>query len=126
MEEVERVFHQQIWRQFLEYMKGKPNIAANRAQAYCQLTATFPEGLFHGYSYPNLLKGEDYTLEILSGKRGETGSISVNESDAADDNQDGLDLGSGAGSDCDEEEGDLESQVFLEVSANFPTLILNF
>ena len=112
VEELERVFHQQIWRQFLEYMKGKPNIASNRAQAYCQLTSTFPEGLFHGYSYPDLTKGEDYTLESLSGKRGETGSISVNESDGGDDNQDILDLGSGVGSDCDDEEGDLESQVF--------------
>ncbi len=125
-EELERVFHQQIWRSFLELMKGKPNIASNRAQAYCQLTNTFPEGLFHGYSYPNLSKGEDYTLEILSGKRGETGSISVNESDGADDSQEGLDLGSGAGSDCDEEEGDLESQVFPGISFLFPCVLLYF
>ena len=104
-------------------MKGKPNVATNRADAYCKLTSTFPEGLFHGYSYPNLLNGEDYTLEILSGKRGEAGSISVNESDGGDGGQDGLDLGSGAGSDCDEEEGDQDSQVFREVSLAFPRFI---
>ncbi len=117
------MFHQKIWREFLECLKGKPNTAANRAEAYCKLAATFPEGLFHGYSYPNLLKGEDYTLEILSGKRGETGSISVNESDSPGDDQGGLDLGSGAGSDCDEDEGDLESQVIPGVSLAFPCLI---
>ncbi len=116
---MERVFHQRIWKEFLALMSGKPNTAENRGKAYVKLCQTFPEGLYHGYSYPNIQKGEDYTREILSGKRGESGSVSVAESDGQDD-VDGLDLGSGAGSDREEADEDMDSEVNPVVSLGFP------
>ena len=119
---MERVFHHQIWKEFLALMEGKPNTAENRGKAYCKLCQIYPEGLYHGYSYPNLTKGEDYQREIITGKRGEPGSISVNESEGPADEEEGLDLGSGAGSDEEEADGAEESQVILTVSVSLPLL----
>ncbi len=116
---MERVFHQRIWQEFLSLMRGTPNTSENRGKAYVKLCQTFPEGLYHGYSYPNLQKGEDYTREILSGKRGEPGLVSVAESDGQEDGE-GLDLGSGAGSDREESEEEMDSQVNPAVSFAFP------
>ena len=93
------VFNSQIWQGFAAKMAGKPNNALNRSQAYCELVKMYPEGLFKGFSYPNLNKKEDYTLQILSGKRGETASISVAESDNGNSDEEELELGSDAGSD---------------------------
>ncbi len=117
---MERVFHHQIWKEFLALMEGKPNTAENRGKAYCKLCQIYPEGLYHGYSYPNLSKGEDYQREIVTGKRGEPGSISVNESEGPADDEEGLELGSGAGSDVEEPDGDEDSQVIPIVSLSFP------
>ena len=117
---MERVFHNQIWKEFLAQMEGRPNTAENRGKAYCRLCQIYPEGLYHGYSYPNLTKGEDYTREIITGKRGEPGSISVNDSEGPADEEDGLDLGSGAGSDAEEPDGEEDSQVIPTISLDFP------
>ncbi len=80
-------------------MAGKPNNAKNRSLAYCELVRMYPEGVFKGFSFPNLSKKEDYTLQILSGKRGETASISVAESENGNSDEEELELGSDAGSD---------------------------
>ncbi len=119
---MERVFHHRIWQEFLALMHGTANTAENCGKAYVKLCRTFPEGLYHGYSYPNLQKGEDYTREILSGKRGEPGSVSVAESDGQEE-EDGLDLGSGAGSDREEGDEDMDSQVNPTDSACFPAFV---
>ncbi len=122
---MERVFHHRIWQEFLALMQGVANTAENRGKAYVKLCQTFPEGLYHGYSYPNIQKGEDYTREILSGKRGEPGSVSVAESEGQDDG-DGLDLGSGAGSDREEGDDDMDSQVIPAEPLRFPCLFVTF
>ncbi len=92
-------------------MAGKTNNAQNRSNAYCDLVRMYPEGLFKGFSYPNMSKKEDYTLQVLSGKRGETASISVAESDNANSDEEELDLGSDAGSDEEAIEKGAESEV---------------
>ncbi len=86
-------------------MKGKKNNPANRCAVYADLTRMFPEGIFKGFTYPNMSNGEEYKLRVLSGKRGETGSISVLEtSDSNSSGKGEIDLGSGADTDDEEKE----------------------
>ncbi len=81
-------------------MKNQPSNPRTRCKVYADLTRTFPEGIFKGFTYPNLQKREDYTLRVLSGKRGETGSISVCESSEPNgSDEEEIDLGSDAETD---------------------------
>ncbi len=75
------MFANQIATSYTAELEGKQNSSANRSKAYCHLVKRYPEGLFKGFSYPDLSKNEDYQLQVLSGKRGEAASISVAESD---------------------------------------------
>ncbi len=119
-DDVDTIFLQQIGKTFDEMMKGKKNNPASRCGVYADLTKVFPEGIFKGFTYPNVRKGEDYTLRVLSGKRGETGSISVLET--SDSNSSGraeIDLGSGA--DTDDEDKEYEESVVISwVFLNLP------
>ncbi len=103
--DVDEIFLNQIGKTFDTLMKQKKNNPANRCGVYAELTRIFPEGIFKGFTYPDISKGEEYTLRFLSGKRGETGSISVLET--SDSNSSGkaeIDLGSGADTDDEEKE----------------------
>ncbi len=105
--DVDEIFLSQIGKTFDDMMKGKKNNPASRCGVYADLTRVFPEGIFKGFTYPNISAGEDYTLRVLSGKRGETGSISVLEtSDSNSSGKGEIDLGSGA--DTDDEDKDYE------------------
>ena len=102
---MDEIFLCQIGKTFDDMMKGQKNNPATRCSVYADLTRIFPKGIFKGFTYPNIQAGEQYTLRVLSGKRGETGSISVLES--SDNNSSGrgeIDLGSGADTDDDEKE----------------------
>ncbi len=100
-EDLHRVFTKQIGQSFVDILAGKENTSATRSRAYCQLVKMYPEGLFKGFSFPNLAAKEDYTLQVLSGKRGEAASISVAESENANSDEEELDLGSEADSEED-------------------------
>ncbi len=106
------VFSKQIGCSYAELLQGKENTPENRSRAYCQLIKKYPEGLFKGFSYPDLNKHEDYTLQVLSGKRGETASISVAESDSQNSDEEELDLGSDIGSDEEAMTAESGTQVF--------------
>ncbi len=110
-------------------MKNKQSNPRTRCKVYAELTRIFPEGIFKGFTYPNLHEREDYTLRILSGKRGETGSISVCESSEANgSDEEEIDLGSDADTDNEEknyEESAVITRVFpqknfLPIAAFFP------
>ncbi len=100
-EDLHRVFTHQIGQSFVDLLHGKEDNSRNRSRAYCELVRIYPEGLFKGFSYPNLAKKEDYTLQVLSGKRGEAACISVAESENANSDEEELDLGSEAESEND-------------------------
>ena len=105
------MFTQQIGQSFADKLEGKVRNSKTRSMAYCDLVKMFPEGLFKGFSYPNLLKKEDYTLQVLSEKRGEAATISVNESDTGNSDEEELDLGSDVGSDEEAFAGGAASEV---------------
>ncbi len=117
---MDEIFLKQIGKTFDDMMKGKKNNPANRCGVYAELTRMFPEGIFKGFTYPNISAGEEYTLRVLSGKRGETGSISVLEtSDSNSSGRGEIDLGSGA--DTEDEDKDYEeSAVIPEEKPTFP------
>ncbi len=105
------MFTSQIGSSFAESLTGKANNSNNRSKAYCELVKKYPEGLFKGFSYPDLSKKEDYRLQVLSGKRGEAASISVVESENQNSDEEELDLGSDVGSDEDPVQEGAESEV---------------
>ena len=118
--DLELVFENQIAPSYAEELVHKENNSVTRSKAYCHLVKRFPEGLFKGFSYPDLSKNEDYKLQVLSGKRGEAASISVAESDNHNSDEEELDLGSDVGSDEEPvQEGD-DSQVRIIVSLRIP------
>ena len=49
-------------------------------QAYMRVLRMFPEGVFYGFSYPNLSLGEMYQLKVLSGSRGEVTHVPAEDS----------------------------------------------
>ncbi len=81
---MDEVINTKLAEEFIDLMKGKIPSMASRSIAYRQMTRIFPEGMFKGFSYPHMGKGECYTLQELSGKRGETGNISVADSTGDD------------------------------------------
>ena len=102
----------QIGKTFDAMMKNKPSNPRTRCKVYAELTRVFPEGIFKGFTYPNLKEREDYTLRILSGKRGETGSISVcDSSEPNGSDEEDIDLGSDA--ETDNEEKDYEESAVI-------------
>ncbi len=102
---MEDIFLGQIGKTFDAMMKQQPNNPRTRCKVYAELTRIFPEGIFKGFTYPNLKNHEDYTLRVLSGKRRETGSISVYESSEPNgSNEEEVDLGSEADTDNEEKQ----------------------
>lgn len=123
MKDLESVFTSQIGSSYTEALKGKTNNSNNRSRAYCELVKKYPEGLFKGFSYPDLSKQEDYRLQVLSGKRGEAASISVVESENQNSDEEELDLGSDVGSEEDPVEEGADSEVKFPL---FPYIFSTF
>ncbi len=114
---MDEIINCQLEESNVELMRGLPDNQKYRSKAYKRLTRFYPEGVYTGFTYPHMGQGETYRLISLTGKRGETAEISINDSNGADaDSEDEVEV------EDEEDQEDLETEdvsCICTVSARF-------